>query len=131
MNLSTRALCALLSVVCIAGCATSASQNDRVSAEQSYIEDIEDYAHDLGDLTSFEIASRADVIDFGRSSCDLLDDGVPIEDVLLAVFVGYDTSADQPLTQEETVLVTIYAITSAVDNFCPEHRSSLNEFLEG
>lgn len=131
MTALTRALCVVLTVMYIAGCTTSASEADEASAEQSYIEDIKGYARDLGGLTSFEVASRSDMIDFGRSSCDLLDAGGTIEDVLLEVFTGYDTSADQPLTQEETVLLTIYAMTAAVDNFCPEHREALNEFLEG
>lgn len=62
---------------------------------------------------------------------DVLDAGGTFNDVLLEVFTGYDTAADQPLTQEETVLVTIYAMTAAVDNFCPAHREALNDFLEG
>lgn len=131
MTALRHALGLVLLMTFVAACSASAPDSEAPSADQAYLEDIEEYARDLGGLTTFEVASRSDMIDFGHLSCDVLDAGGTFNDVLLEVFTGYDTAADQPLTQEETVLVTIYAMTAAVDNFCPEHREALNDFLEG
>lgn len=126
--MSTRTLCVVTAALLVGACATTGAGTDDSSPEQAYISDIERYAVDLGGFT-FKVASRSDMIETGRTMCSFFDAGGSVYDVLLEVFSAYDTTADQPLTREETVLVTIYAITAAADNFCPEHRNTVDDFL--
>lgn len=131
MRQSAIGVCFVLVAIVVGACTTSSSQTSEASAEEAYFDDIESYARDLGGFES-KVASRADMLEFADTACEIMDAGGTPFDMVYEVSLSYDaTASDQPYDLEDTVLLTIYAITSAADNFCPEHREAVNDFLTG
>lgn len=101
----------------------------KTAAEQAYLDQVEGYARDLLGIDSV-VVSESDVIETGHLMCEFLSAGGDIRDLLLELLNTFDTTVDQPLTEQEFIAVAIYEVTAASDNFCPEHRGAVNDFLD-
>jgi hypothetical protein len=89
----TRTLHVVIAAVLVGACVTNGAGTDESSPEKRYISDIERYAVDVGGFANFEVTSRPDTIEAGRTMCAVLDEGGSIDNILLEVFSSYDTTA--------------------------------------
>ena len=73
--------------------------------------------------TKFPNASRADLIDIGRASCDVIDAFGSVSEAMIAI-------AMDPTWDREMAGNAGYTMGAAIPVFCPQHLAELNAITD-